>query len=121
MPHQFFTSVHTGRCSTKPSAASSLVARNMPDSAQRPALIVADQWQDYELLDTGNGMKQERWGPYNLVRPDPQIIWHRPDGAPWTGWDGYYHRSNTGGGKWEFKRPLPEYWKIKYKSLTLKI
>lgn len=92
-----------------------------PDSVQRPALIVADQWQDYQLLDTGNGMKQERWGPYNLVRPDPQIIWHRPDEAPWEGWDGYYHRSSTGGGSWEFKRQLPEYWTIKYKSLTLKI
>jgi 23S rRNA (cytosine1962-C5)-methyltransferase len=93
----------------------------MPDPVQRPALVIADQWEDYELLDTGNGMKQERWGPYNLVRPDPQIIWHRKSDAPWQGWDGYYHRSNTGGGKWEFRRELPEYWKIKYKSLTLKI
>lgn len=95
--------------------------RTMSNPVQRSALIVADQWEDYQLLDTGNGMKQERWGPYNLVRPDPQIIWHRPDGAPWTGWDGYYHRSNTGGGKWEYRRELPEYWKIRYKSLTLKI
>ncbi|MFT3783590.1 MAG: class I SAM-dependent methyltransferase [Nibricoccus sp.] len=93
----------------------------MPDSVQRPALIIADNWQDYELLDTGNGMKQERWGPFNLVRPDPQIIWHRPDKAPWAGWDGYYHRSDTGGGKWEFKRQLPEHWTIRYKALTLKI
>ena len=42
---------------------------------ERPGLIVADRWQDYRLLDCGDGMKQEQWGPYNLVRPDPQIIW----------------------------------------------
>lgn len=94
--------------------------------ALRPALIVADRWRDYQLLDCGDGMKEERWGPYTLVRPDPQIIWprHGADGktpAKWEGWDGYYHRSDQGGGKWEFRRPLPDHWKISYGSLTFKI
>ena len=52
----------------------------MPAPVQRPALILADHWKDYELLDTGNGMKQERWGAYTLVRPDPQIIWPKSGG-----------------------------------------
>ena len=43
----------------------------------RPALLVADQWRDYALLDCGDGLKQERWGEYTLVRPDPQILWPR--------------------------------------------
>ena len=34
----------------------------------------ADNWKDYEVLDTGNGEKLERWGEYLLVRPDPQVI-----------------------------------------------
>lgn len=89
---------------------------------QRPALIVADRWQDYQLLDCGDGMKHERWGAYTLVRPDPQIIWPRAGvapGAKWEKWDGFYHRSEAGGGKWEFRRPLPDHWTVRYPSLKL--
>lgn len=93
----------------------------MSTPAQRPELILANNWKDYELLDTGNGMKQERWGAYTLVRPDPQIIWPRRNGDVWEKWDGFYHRSDTGGGKWEFRRPLPDHWKISYGSLAFKI
>ena len=93
----------------------------MPTPVQRPELILANNWKDYELLDTGNGMKQERWGAYTLVRPDPQIIWPRRNGDVWEKWDGFYHRSDTGGGKWEFRRPLPDHWKISYGSLAFKI
>ena len=98
----------------------------MPASAPalRPALIVADRWRDYELLDCGDGLKQERWGSYTLVRPDPQIIWPRAGAAPgakWEKWDGFYHRSESGGGRWEFRRPLPDHWTIGYGGLTFKI
>jgi 23S rRNA (cytosine1962-C5)-methyltransferase len=93
----------------------------MTAPVQRPSLIVASGWQDYQLLDAGSGMKLERWGPYTLVRPDPQIIWPRRGGEPWQEWDGYYHRSEAGGGRWEYRRPLPESWKINYGSLTFRI
>ncbi len=100
----------------------------MSAPAHRPALIVADRWRDYQLLDCGDGMKQERWGPYTLVRPDPQIIWPRHAGdqegrppAKWEEWDGFYHRSEQGGGKWEFRRELPDHWQIRYGALTFKI
>ncbi len=93
----------------------------MPAPAQRPALLIADRWKDYQLLDSGSGMKHERWGPYTLVRPDPQVIWPRRGGDRWENWDGYYHRAETGGGRWEFRRPLPEYWQITYGSLVFKI
>ncbi len=91
----------------------------MSASVQRPSLIVADAWQDYCLLDAGEGMKQEQWGAYTLVRPDPQIIWPRRKPGPWENWDGFYHRSEKGGGKWEFRRPLPDSWKISYAPLGL--
>ena len=94
----------------------------MAPSVQRPALIVADRWRDYQLVDCGEGMKQERWGPYTLVRPDPQIIWPRhgvEPGTPWPHWDGLYHRSESGGGQWEFRRPLPDHWEIRYDALGL--
>jgi 23S rRNA (cytosine1962-C5)-methyltransferase len=98
------------------------VTTSMPAPVQRPELIVADRWREYQLLDCGDGLKQERWGPYTLVRPDPQIVWPRhggAPGAPWTTWDGYYHRSASGGGRWEFRQPLPEHWTIRYEALGL--
>ena len=89
---------------------------------ERPGLLVADRWQDYQLIDCGHGMKEEKWGPYTLVRPDPQIIWPRSSGQTrWEGWDGYYHRSETGGGKWECRQKLPEQWNIRYGALTFRI
>jgi len=88
----------------------------------RPGLIVADNWKDYQLLDCGLGMKHEKWGPYTLVRPDPQIIWPRAGGnGRWENWDGYYHRSDTGGGKWEYRQPLPDHWTVRYGALKFKI
>ena len=78
--------------------------------ADRSEPLLADRWTDYQLLDCGDGMKQERWGPYVLVRPDPQVLWPRhgqAPGTPWERWDGIYHRSASGGGRWEFRQPLP--------------
>ena len=95
----------------------------MAAPVQRPSLIIADGWRDYQLLDCGEGMKQEKWGPHTLVRPDPQIIWPRhgaAPGQPWEQWDGFYHRSGEGGGRWDFKKPLPEHWEIRYDSLGLR-
>lgn len=91
----------------------------MTAPVQRPALLVADGWKDYQLLDCGDGMKQERWGSYTLVRPDPQVIWPRRAGPEWRDWDGFYHRSEKGGGRWEFRRPLPDAWKLAYQPLGL--
>ena len=55
---------------------------------------IADQWKDYEVLDTSNGEKLERWGKYLLVRPDPQVIWDTPKtNRGWSRMNGHYHRS----------------------------
>ena len=78
---------------------------------------IADNWKDYELLDTSDGERLERWGKYILVRPDPQIIWKNAAAHPsWRSADGVYKRSSSGGGKW-VKNKLPEQWQIKYGSL----
>lgn len=89
-------------------------------STQRNALITADDWQDYRLLDCGDGMKQERWGDHTLVRPDPQIIWPKRSGPEWENYDAFYHRSAKGGGHWESKNKLPESWTIRYQPLGLR-
>lgn len=79
---------------------------------------IADQWKDYEVIDTCSGEKCERWGDYILVRPDPQVIWDTGHENPaWKQKNGHYHRSSKGGGEWEF-RSLPKEWTIKYKDLT---
>jgi 23S rRNA (cytosine1962-C5)-methyltransferase len=83
--------------------------------------FLADGWKDYQLLDSGEGMKVERWGEVVLVRPDPLAIWPKADPALWQKWDGYYHRSEAGGGRWEFRRQLPESWTISYGNLKFKI
>ena len=45
---------------------------------------IADNWKDYEVLDTSSGEKLERWGDYFLVRPDPQVIWNTPKPVSYT-------------------------------------
>ena len=82
---------------------------------------LADQWKDYEVLDTSEGEKLERWGKYLLVRPDPQVIWNTPKEDPcWNKYDARYNRSSTGGGKWSNLR-LPERWQVRYKELTFNV
>lgn len=79
---------------------------------------IAEHWKDYEVLATSNGEKLERWGDFILVRPDPQVIWNTPHTHPaWKKKNGHYHRSNKGGGEWEFFS-LPDEWSIQYKDLT---
>ena len=61
-------------------------------------MFIANNWKDYEVLDTSNGEKLERWGDFTLVRPDPQVIWDTPKTLKgWTKMNGHYHRSNKGG------------------------
>lgn len=82
---------------------------------------IADGWKDYEVLDTSNGEKLERWGKYLLIRPDPQVIWDTPRiQKGWKAPNGHYHRSSKGGGEWEFFQ-LPEQWTISYQSLTFNL
>lgn len=81
----------------------------------------ADQWKDYEVLDTSNGEKLERWGSFYLVRPDPQVIWSTPRQDPrWKRFDARYARSSTGGGHWSAHH-LPEHWCIRYRELTFQV
>ena len=80
----------------------------------------SNHWQDYELLDCGDGKRLERWGNHILVRPDPQAIWTPAGSAVWKMADATYHRSKTGGGSWEV-RSLPEHWTIRYEELIFNI
>ena len=81
----------------------------------------AQNWKDYEVIDTSKGEKLERWGSYILLRPDPQVIWNTPQKAKeWKKLNGHYHRSSKGGGEWEFF-DLPTEWSIHYQDLTFRL
>ena len=74
---------------------------------------VSRDWKDYELLDTSDGEKLERWGKYVFIRPDPQAVWGDKSNNPlWKKADGRYIRSSSGGGQWQFYKKLPEHWTI---------
>ncbi len=75
-------------------------------------------FKDYEILDCSGGEKLERWGDKILIRPDPQIIWNTERVHEcWKKSDARYHRSNKGGGQWEYHKSLPKQWSVKYKDL----
>lgn len=82
---------------------------------------IAENWNDYQVIDCSNGEKLERWGDYFLIRPDPQVIWDTPRKHPgWSQKNGHYHRSAKGGGEWEFF-DLPKQWTIGYRDLTFNL
>ncbi len=85
-------------------------------------MLISNDWKEYELIDSGDGEKLERWGKYILRRPDPQVIWPLKDqNGLWSKVHAHYHRSQSGGGNWEFKAKLPERWVIKYNELSFYI
>lgn len=82
---------------------------------------IADKWTDYELLDTSDGERLERWGSFILRRPDPQIIWkNSATHKKWRQADAVYKRSQKGGGEWT-KNNLPEQWTISYGNLKFNL
>lgn len=85
-------------------------------------MYIAKDWHDYEIIDTGGGEKLERWGDVVLRRPDPQIIWPiEKEDHTWKKVAARYHRSSSGGGRWEMKQKLPERWTIRYDQLRFYI
>ncbi len=80
-------------------------------------MYIASRWKDYEVIDTGDGEKLERWKDILLRRPDPQAIWPKQSPGLWESADAWYHRSQKGGGEWEFFRKLPDRWTLDYGAL----
>ncbi len=84
-------------------------------------MLVSNDWKDYECIDAGNGEKLERWGDVVLKRPDPWALWNISKSDSWNKADAVYHRSEKGGGNWEYIKKLPEFWTIKYRDLVFKV
>ncbi len=76
---------------------------------------VADSWKDYRILATGDGEKLESWAGITLLRPDPQVIWHKKQDLK-KKVDAFYERKD-GGGKWHYNKPIPQQWVVAWKDL----
>jgi len=88
-------------------------------SMQKPptySLLEASNWKDYELLDSGDGLKLERFGNYVFARPESQAMWSRA--LPQKDWDTahavFHPTAEESGGHWIEKKKLPEKWEMKY-------
>ena len=86
-------------------------------------MLIANEWKDYELIDTSNGEKLERWKDFYLLRPDPQIIWDNGNLLEKNKKviHAHYHRSDKGGGVWENLKNIKPVWQVSYKELTFNI
>ena len=83
-------------------------------------LLTSPGWKDYELVDSGNGSKLERFGPYMIKRPEPEAIWM--PGKPEKVWNQahaeFLSSAEKNGGHWVEHRPMEERWKMQYKKLS---
>ncbi|MBC7425296.1 MAG: class I SAM-dependent methyltransferase [Bacteroidia bacterium] len=95
-------------------------------------LVSPEHWKDYELIDSGNFEKLERFGAYTLIRPEPQALWNRVmKEEEWNRLaDAKFVRdtskknnrdTNSEQGGWSFKAKLPASWNIKYNHAGLNI
>ena len=110
---------------SSPSLPTKMVWYNKPGFIflyRNDSMLLCEDWQDYRLLDSGNGEKLEKWGPYILRRPDPQAVWPFDNhDQKWDRVDAFYHRSDSGGGYWEKYGAMPETWIICYRNLRLNV
>ncbi len=85
-------------------------------------LVISDSWKDFQIIDSGNGVKLEKWGKYLLLRPDPQAVWAKSNDKLWSRADAVYVRSSKGGGEWIFyNKNIPESWNIAYNQMIFKV
>jgi 23S rRNA (cytosine1962-C5)-methyltransferase len=88
-------------------------------------IFVTPPQKEYALLDSGDGMKLERYGTVKIARPDPQALWRKklPESA-WKNVDAYFNidKGESEKGKWVILRPgLPDKWNIEFGELRMNI
>ena len=84
-------------------------------------MLSSKNFNDYVLLDAGDGEKLESWNGIILRRPDPMAIWSKLKPELWNKADATYTRSSKGGGSWSFNKKLPKEWTVNYNDLTFKV
>ena len=86
-------------------------------------LLAPEGWREYQLLDSGEGKTLERFGPYTLIRPEPQAIWKRS--LPQSAWQKAHARMQEEqkeyGGSWQLLQPINKSWEMHYHSLSFQV
>ncbi|MFI3267903.1 MAG: class I SAM-dependent methyltransferase [Rikenellaceae bacterium] len=90
-------------------------------------LITPSDWQDYELIDSGNFEKLERFGEFIIARPEPQALWQKSlSDKKWNEMSDAYFRRDAKSeerGEWMLKPKMKEQWHVnyKYKGMSIKM
>jgi 23S rRNA (cytosine1962-C5)-methyltransferase len=91
----------------------------MPDTLRHPLVLVADDWTDYALLDSGDGRKLERYGKIVVDRPEPQAFWPKKLSA--KDWQAHAAFAGTEeseeSGRWRHDAPIPEFWPMRWENV----
>lgn len=90
-----------------------------PLMSPSPLVMRTTGWDDYGLVDSGDGRKLERYGPYRVIRPEAQCLW-RPsrDLAEWTSVDAAFEAAeDEDSGRWRFNRPVPDVWPMAWRAV----
>ena len=77
-------------------------------------------WQDYQLLDSGDFEKLERFGDILMVRPEPQALWRKGDASNWSSAHLVYSRKGREG-EWQSQKNAPEFWEVSWENLKFYI
>ena len=87
---------------------------NPPRIAETPGVMRTTGWADYALLDSGDGRKLERYGPYRVVRPEPQALWTpRLPAGDWDLADAVFDPTDDDeAGNWRFRDRPKESWPL---------
>jgi len=87
----------------------------MITSSQPFTFLESSHWTDYALLDSGDGLKLERFGNYVFVRPESQAMWKRSLDVEWKQAHAVFQPTGEeSGGHWDFKKKVDEKWEMRY-------
>ncbi|CAN5302043.1 class I SAM-dependent methyltransferase [soil metagenome] len=87
-----------------------------PKAAEIATVLRTTSWQDYALVDSGGGRKLERYGPYRVIRPEPQCLWApKLDQKDWNRADAVFDPTDEDeAGRWRFSGKVEETWPLSW-------
>jgi 23S rRNA (cytosine1962-C5)-methyltransferase len=90
-----------------------------PTLRDAPSLARTIGWTDFGLIDSGGGLKLERYGQFKVVRPEPQCLWAPTRAkAEWDAADAVFDPTGEeDAGRWRFAKPAPDTFALQWRSV----